>query len=149
MLWIICKYYPKAYKSPQTKVSFIMIGHSLSSCVVLLPLIHTYCIVRCNNKYQPFLQMSELPVRRCGTVGSNIADFENFSPDTLKMADICCYGVRYGKCEWGVRAMCERPSAKCNSGAILFVLLRRTMLQCVNRGIHNATTAIVVNSLIR
>jgi len=24
---------------------------------------------------------------------------KNFSPDTLKMADICCYGVRYGKCE--------------------------------------------------
>jgi len=22
-----------------------------------------------------------------------IADFGNFSPDTLKMADICCYGV--------------------------------------------------------
>jgi len=20
----------------------------------------------------------------------------------VKMADICCYGVRYGKCEWGV-----------------------------------------------
>jgi len=31
-----------------------------------------------------------------------IADFEDFSPDTLKRADICCYGVRYGKCEWGV-----------------------------------------------
>jgi len=28
-----------------------------------------------------------------------IADFENFSPDTLKMADICCYGVQSGKCE--------------------------------------------------
>jgi len=28
-----------------------------------------------------------------------IADFENFSPDTLKMADILCYGLRYGKCE--------------------------------------------------
>jgi len=27
-----------------------------------------------------------------------IADFENLSPDTLNMADICCYGVRYGKC---------------------------------------------------
>jgi len=25
-----------------------------------------------------------------------IANFENFSPDTLKMADICCYGVWYG-----------------------------------------------------
>jgi len=26
-----------------------------------------------NSKYQPFLQMSEIPVRRCGTVGSNTA----------------------------------------------------------------------------
>jgi len=37
------------------------------------PLIHTYHIVRRNSKYQPFLQMSELPVLRCGTVGSNTA----------------------------------------------------------------------------
>jgi len=36
MLRIICKYYPKAYKSPQTKVSFIIIGHSSSSFVVFL-----------------------------------------------------------------------------------------------------------------
>jgi len=28
-----------------------------------------------------------------------IADFENFSPDTLKMANILCCDVRYGKCE--------------------------------------------------
>jgi len=33
-----------------------------------LPLIHTYRIVRRNSKYQPFLQMSELPVRRCGDI---------------------------------------------------------------------------------
>jgi len=26
-----------------------------------------------------------------------IADFENFSPDALNIAEICCYGVRYGK----------------------------------------------------
>jgi len=38
-----------------------------------IPLIHTYRIVRRNSKYQPFLQMSELPVRRCGTVGSDTA----------------------------------------------------------------------------
>jgi len=31
-----------------------------------------------------------------------LANFENFSPDTLKMADILRYAVRYGKCEWGV-----------------------------------------------
>jgi len=31
-----------------------------------------------------------------------VADFENLSSDTLKMADISCYGLRYGKCEWGV-----------------------------------------------
>jgi len=35
-----------------------------------VPLIHTY------RKYQPFLRMSELPVRRCGTVGSNTAWFK-------------------------------------------------------------------------
>jgi len=28
MLRIICKYYPKAYKYPQTRISFIMIGHN-------------------------------------------------------------------------------------------------------------------------
>jgi len=32
-----------------------------------IPLIHTYRIVRLNSKYQPVLQMSELPVQRCGT----------------------------------------------------------------------------------
>jgi len=37
-----------------------------------LPLIHTNRIIRRNSKYQPFLQMPELPVRCCGTVGSNI-----------------------------------------------------------------------------
>jgi len=31
-----------------------------------------------------------------------IAGFENFSSGTLKMADFCCYGIRYGKCEWEV-----------------------------------------------
>jgi len=32
-------------------------------------------------------------------------------------------------------AMCERPLTKCDSGAILFVLLRHTVRQCVNRGL--------------
>jgi len=45
----------------------------LDKSILGLPLIHTYRIVRRNSKYQPFLQMSELPVRRCGTVGSNTA----------------------------------------------------------------------------
>jgi len=31
-------------------------------------------------------------------------------------------------------AMCEHPLTKCNSVAILFVMLRRTVRQCVNRG---------------
>jgi len=31
-----------------------------------------------------------------------IADFENFSPDTLKTAGILRYDVRYGKCEWRI-----------------------------------------------
>jgi len=43
------------------------------SLQVHLPPIHTYRIVSRNSKYQPFLQMSELPVRRCGTVGSSTA----------------------------------------------------------------------------
>jgi len=38
-----------------------------------------------------------------------IADFENFSPDTLKMADICCYGIRYGKCEL-MRGKCAKET---------------------------------------
>jgi len=40
------------------------------------PPVHTYRIVRRNSKYQPFLQMSELPVRHCGTVGSKTAWFK-------------------------------------------------------------------------
>jgi len=45
-------------------------------CVDVIPPIHTYRIVRRNSKYQPFLQMSELTVRCCGTVGSSTAWFK-------------------------------------------------------------------------
>jgi len=30
----------------------------------------------------------------------------------VKMADICCYGVQYGKCEWGVR--CSKKTTSCH-----------------------------------
>jgi len=80
MLRIICKYYLKAYKSPQTRVGFNMIGHSSTSCVVVL--------------------------RQCvNTRGQNA---------TASPFYFCCYGVWYGKCEWGDNLPTQGYCSKCN-----------------------------------
>jgi len=44
-------------------------------------------------------------------------------------------------------AMCEHPLTKCNSVAILFLLLRFTVRQCVNRGFEwNITLNVMLNA---